>query len=471
MLESVKYVLPEIYLVIIGLVVLLQGMFIKSQQKAFKKTFYTSFLGLLAILGIYIFAVPKFVVQEGFSISGGENLFVSYNFIIYIKILIITCSLMILFMIKKELNDVKNLNFENYFIFIFLVVGILISLSSFNLIIIFTGIELLSFSLYFLLGSIGQKKQKIKAVGRYFVISSLATALLLFGISLMFLSCHSVDMGTVGKCLSETGGVHNFKQILAFVFILSGLLIKLGVFPFQYYLPDIAKRTNKAVLASILTIVKIAILMILFHLIIITGISKQILLLGLIISSIGVISSSIFCYREENLDRFIAFSSIHNTSFVLVGIVLSDYKIFIFYQTLYIFLILGILSFLSSFSIKGKSVRTLKDLSGAIKDNTFYKLVTFAVLSFISGLPPVGMFLGKFLVVKTLIEKEQYFFAIIMAIGGVMMVGCFLKLMRELFVYLSQKNNEKVSSYMHLKVISYALILLSLGVSFLLFVF
>lgn len=468
MLESIKHILPEIYLCSLALIALLRGMFEKDEQKAFNKSFLAIILAFIATLLIYRFGVPHFEIMGSFPLDNGEFLFTSYNLIVFVKILILICSMVLMFLFKDELARLEDKKHEYLFLFAMCIVGGFIAVSTFNLFVIFVGIELISFCLYILFASIGRDNQKVRASGRYFVVSSLASGIILYGISLAYLSCQTVDIGGLGFCLSKTGDLlSNFKLYLSISLVTIGVLVKLGIFPFQYYLPAIAQRSNRVVLGTVVTIVKIVFLAIVLHGMLILGLEPVFIKILSFAVIIGLLFSAIMSYGEQNVDRLIAYSSIHNTSFVLLGIFMLDYKLFIYYQTLYALLILSFLSFLVSFNINSKPVKTFKELALALGSSGSDKFFGFAILILISGSPPVGIFFGKFLVVKELIYKEQYLFGFLAALGGVLMIGCFLRIMREIFVYYSSRHKPvQVTRNNSSKYMSYALLIIAVAFSF-----
>ncbi|MCP4355204.1 MAG: hypothetical protein GY793_06155 [Proteobacteria bacterium] len=469
MLESIKHILPEIYLSLVGIVALLRGLF-ATPEKSFNKSFFAVILGFIATILLYIFAVPVFEISQSFPIKDNEFLYTSYNLIIYVKVLILICATVLLVLQKEELKRLKNTNLENNFILLSLVLGSFIVVSSLNLFVIFLGIELINFCLYIMFGTVGDDSKKTKTAARYFVISALATGTMLYGISLLFLSFQSVNLGIIGASLAKQDSIFtDFKTFMGLFLLGSGILTKLGIFPFQYYIPKIAQNSNRVVFGVVLSIVKITFLTLLLQLLLLSNINLSILTLGLVIAIIGIYFSGIICYTEKNVDRLLAYSSVHNTCFVLIGIFMLDYKLFIYYQTLYVLLILSVISFLVSFKINNRPIRTFTDFALAINTKKRDKVFGLVLLGLISGVPPIGMFFGKFLVVKSLVYSEYYLFSFLVALGGILMIGAFLKIIRDIFVTFDENSDEssksrypKIQRNVIALSLSYALLILAL---------
>lgn len=449
MLDQLIPLLPEIYLAFVAFFALLTGMFSKAECQ-FKNTFVISLTGLVAVLGLFVFGTPVAGFSTAFtyaSTTGVEHLFLTHNMVILAKMLIICCGIVILIISKPYLETRQNAKFEYNVLFLMAILGACISISTVNLIVMFIGLELLSFSLYILVGFMRQSTKAVKSASKYFIVGSIASSLLLYGISLVYIVSGSVSYNAIAIELAQTGfSSLSFEYMLAIILILSGLFFKIAIVPLQFYLPDVLFAANRPALAFISTISKIVGLMILFQFLAVilpeTSYSETyyLIMFGFALASIFV--GSVFALKEDNINRFLAYSSINNAGFMLICATILNYKTLMFYLINYCVIILALVCFILSFKVRGEYIKSIKDLAFISKKSHKFSLLGVFLIFSLAGVPPFAMFYSKFLVIQGLINNGFIINAVLAVIFSIFAVAYCLRVVK--YIYFND-NAEDVS--------------------------
>jgi NADH-quinone oxidoreductase subunit N len=468
MLDNLVPLLPEIYIAFVAFFALIVGMFSKPETQ-FKHTFVICLTGLISAAGLFMFGAPVAGFASSFtyySEFGLESLFLTHNMVILAKLLIVACGAIILMMAKPYLQTRQNAKFEFNVLFMLAILGACVAISTVNLIVMFIGLEILSFSLYILVGFMRQSSKAVKSANKYFIVGCIASSLMLYGISLIYMVSGSVSYNAIAHELAQTGFANlSFEYLMAFILILTALFFKIAIVPLQFYLPDVLYAANRPVLAFISTISKIVGLMILFHFLIVVlpetsyNETYYLIMFGFALASIFV--GSVFAIKEDNINRFLAYSSINNAGFMLICATMIDYKTLMFYLINYCLIILALVSFVLSFKVRGEYIKKISDLAFIAKKSHKFALLGVFLIFALAGVPPFAMFYAKFLVIQGLVVNGFIVNAVLAVIFSIFAVAYCLRVVK--FIYFN-KNEEDVSiqTICSTKFLTYALALLVL---------
>lgn len=369
-----------------------------------------------------------------FSTIAFNNLLISDQFGILIKtVVLITTILTIIMSIKY--NQFENINaFESVLLVLLAITGILLLISSFNLLSIYLAIELQSFCLYILAALNRTSEFSTEAGLKYFVLGAFSSGLLLFGFSLIYGFSGVTDLGQVFQFLSVNQFTADNFLIngitIASIFILSALLFKLSAAPFHLWAPDIYEGSPTAITAFIAIVPKISILALLTRLSYFGFydllFSWQELILFASISSIivGTFGSLV----QLKLKRLLAYSAIGHMGYILIGFSCSCFEgIKASYIYIFIYIIMTILCFVIILGIYQKKDLTrlnyLKDLITLTKSNPLLALILSITFFSMAGVPPLAGFFSKMFLFIVAIQTSMYLIALIGVLASV--VSCF----------------------------------------------
>ncbi|MEJ8851660.1 NADH-quinone oxidoreductase subunit NuoN [Variovorax rhizosphaerae] len=327
---------------------------------------------------------------------------------------------------------------EMFTISMFALLGIFVMMSGANFLMIYLGLELLTLSSYALVALRRDNAVASEAAMKYFVLGAMASGFLLYGMSMLYGATGSLDINEVYKAIASRKVDH---QVLVFglVFIVSGLAFKVGAAPFHMWVPDVYQGAPTAVTLLIGAAPELAAFAIIIRLLVEgllpLAIDWQQMLAVLAVASLLV--GNLAAIAQSNLKRMLAFSTIAQMGFLLLGLVAgvvndNTYNAQYAYSASMFYVISYVLTTLASFGIilllarEGFESEEIVDLAGLNQRSPLYAGVMAIAMFSLAGLPPLVGFQAKFAVLQALIASGQPIY-IGLAVFAVMMslVGSF----------------------------------------------
>jgi len=423
-METIFYILPELFISGAIMFLLMLGVFIK---KSFK------LVNLLAILSlVFIFALV--LNQDDGTVKIFNNGFIIDNFSIFMK----ATTLLFCFFVLISSNQYIKINnidkIEYPIIILSSVLGMMLMISSYDLIIFYLGLELQSLSLY-ILASFKKNEEKSTEAGlKYFVLSALATGLLLYGCSLIYGFTGSTNFEVIRANLDTS----NVGSIFGIVFIIVGLAFKISAVPFHMWTPDVYEGSPTSVTSFFAIVPKIAALSVFIRFMydpFINAIYQwQSIVTFLAIAS--MLLGSIAAIGQNNIKRLMAYSTIGHMGFALAGLATgtnSGLQSTIVYLTIYLVMNLG--AFCCIFMLRRENVyyEDINDLSGLSKNHPALSLAFIIILFSLAGIPPLAGFFAKFYIFMSVIESKMYLLAIIGLLTTVISAVYYLKVVKVIY--------------------------------------
>ena len=307
-MENINLFLPEIFLTLAILVTLMIGVFFKNSYNLVTKIVYGILVALILII------LNSF--NESFKLFSDS--FISNSFTNFFKVLILIGTFFILIITQNFIKENKINNFEYPLILLLSVLGMFIMISANDLILFYLGLELQSLALY-ILASLDRDNLKSNESGlKYFILSALASGLLLYGCSLLYGFSGSTNFQVIGlKANNE-----NLGSIFAMVFILVGLAFKVSAVPFHMWTPDVYEGSPSSVTSFFAVVPKVAgiAVFIRFMQIPFGQLVDHWQTILIFISLASMILGAVAAIGQTNIKRLIAYSSIGHIGYALAGI-------------------------------------------------------------------------------------------------------------------------------------------------------
>jgi NADH-quinone oxidoreductase subunit N len=429
-MENITLLLPEIFLAISILATLMIGVFFKDSYTLVTNIIYGIIITLILII------LNTF--SDSFKLFSDS--FVSNSFTNFFKILILIGTFFILIITQNFIKETKINYFEYSLVLLLSVLGMFIMISANDLILFYLGLELQSLSLY-ILASLNRDNLKSNEAGlKYFILSSLASGLLLYGCSLLYGFSGSTNF----EVISASASKENVGTVFAMVFILVGLAFKVSAVPFHMWTPDVYEGSPTSVTSFFAVVPKIAgiAVIIRFMQIPFSQLVEQWQPILIFISLASMILGAIAAIGQTNIKRLIAYSSIGHIGFALAGIstsTVTGYSSSITYISIYVVMNLGIFACIFSMKRDGKYCESLNDLSGISKQNPILSISLLIILFSLAGIPPLAGFFAKFYVFMSVIESKMYTLAIIGLLSTVVSAFYYLRIIK--IIYFDDDNN------------------------------
>jgi NADH-quinone oxidoreductase subunit N len=322
---------------------------------------------------------------------------------------------------------------EFYMLLLATLTGFFFMISAGNLLMFYLGLELSTIPLAALSSFDLEKRQSSESAMKFIMSSAFSSALLLFGISLLYGATGTLAFGGIAQRLD--GSVF---QLFAFILILSGFGFKISVVPFHLWTADVYEGSPVTVTAYLSVVSKGAVFFIFIQTLYtvfkpMAGNWYRILVL---LSVLTMVVGNLFALRQDKLKRLLAFSSIAQSGFILVGITGSSRMgeaSVIYFVLVYIFSNLGAFGVVSLISAQtGKE--GIDDYKGLYATNPLLSWVMAISLFSLAGIPPTAGFFGKFFLLMAGAGKGNYVFIGIAALNMVISLYYYLRVIRAIFM-------------------------------------
>ena len=422
-------IFPELVLLGAAFILLILGLY--RGDYAFNRVMLLSKIALGAVL--VIVCVMPAEREIGF-----QGAFVSDSFSILMKALIISSALIVLMVSRKSLTSEDIAQYEYPILILFAVLGMMVMVSANDLISLFMGLELQSLSLY-VLTTLRRDDAKASEAGmKYFVLGALSTSLLLYGCSLIYGYTGTTNFDVIAQILKGIQDVP-LSIMLGLVFLMAGLVFKISAVPFHMWTPDVYEGSPISIttfLASAPKIAGFALITRVFISPFLHFVGQWQLLLG-VIAIASMILGAFAALTQRNIKRLLAYSSIGNTGYALMGIVVGTEEgvtASTLYMLLYLIMIIGVFACLLNITRRSQETNSIQDLKGLVR---FYPGTSF-ILSFLlfsmAGIPPLTGFLGKLYVFKAAVAANFYFLAIVGVLTSVVAAAYYLWIIKAILM-------------------------------------
>ena len=423
---------PEILLIIYSIIAILTASFLKS-NKSYNLIFQATVI-IFLISALILYFTP-FEIQT--NVSG---IFIRDTFSKFFQILILLSVSCLLFMSKQYLQKNNLFKPEYPILIIFSTLGMMIMISSNNFLLLYLGLEIQSLSLY-VVSSFRRDNYKSTEAGlKYFILGSLSSGLMLFGISLIYGSTGSINFEIISSMINYEGF---FPGIVAgLVFLICGFAFKASAVPFHMWTPDVYEGSPTPVTAFFATVPKLAAVGVLLRVLFdcfgqIVESWQQVII---IISVLSMFLGSVAAIGQNNIKRLMAYSSIGHIGFVLMGVASGTDKgisAVLIYMVLYIIMNIGVFVFILNMERNGVAVTTINSLNMYNNVSKSQTLFLTVLLFSLAGIPPLAGFFGKFFIFNAAINAGLSWLAVMGGIASVIAAFYYLRIVYLMYFGLS----------------------------------
>jgi len=426
----------EIFLVIASCAILLIDMF----QKEGKRTL-TYILSLLTLVGCAVITYGDFAA--GTTTYTFYNMFVSdpmANLLKLFTYLAVGVTLVYSRQYTGERGMMSgNMGGEFYVLALFTTLGQMIMISGNNMLPIYLGLELMSLSLYALVALRRDHAISTEASMKYFILGSLASGFMLYGISMIYGATGSLDLTTIYKLVSANAANHTIL-VFGLVFVVAGMAFKLGAVPFHMWVPDVYQGAPTAVTLLLGAAPKLAsfamMLRILVEGLLPMAFDWQQMLLALAVLSL--IIGNLTAIAQTNLKRMLAYSTIAQLGFVLLGMMAGvsgprdaanaantavAYSASMYYVITYVLTTLGSFGLIMMLARSGFEAEEISDFKGLARRSPWYAIVMTVLMFSLAGVPPMMGFMAKWAVLDAVMNTGQVWLTIVAVMAS--LVGAF----------------------------------------------
>jgi len=401
-------------------------LFIKLGKEETKNETLINLVNILLTLNL----VSGFLFQQSGTLFG--DMFRTTQLFTFEKNLLNLGTLIISLQSYNWLKEHKHVP-EFYILLLSTLLGMFFMISSNNLLMFYLALELSTIPLAALANFDLEKKRSSEAAFKMIISSAFSSGLLLFGISMLYGSTGTLNFTELPAHLNG-----NALQIFSFILLIAGFGFKISAVPFHLWTADVYEGAPVAVTSYLSVISKGAILFVLVSVLYnaFAPLSESWYNILFLISVLTMIIGNLFALRQQNMKRFLAFSSIAQVGFILIGI--TGYSpegsaSVIFFVLIYIFSNLaafGVINLVSA--VTGKE--NVNDYKGFYKNNRSLSWVLAIALFSLGGIPPTAGFFGKFFLLLAGAGRGNYLLITIAALNMVISLYYYLRVIKAIFM-------------------------------------
>ena len=422
---NINLIFPEIFISLSIMFLLMFGVYKKNSSELVYSLSIISLLIVLALCFNLRTVTEVYLFNESYQIGYLST---------FMKILVILSGVFVMSVSLKYLKINNILKIEFPILILSSILGMIVMISSNDLIVFYMGLELQSLSLYVLASFNKDNILSSESGLKYFILSALSSGLLLYGCSLIYGFSGSTNFIQI----SENIDINQYSLTFGIVFILVGLAFKISAVPFHMWAPDVYQGSPTPVTLFFAILPKVAALTVLIKILYIPFLNliEQWQMIVIFLSIASMIFGAVAAIGQKNLKRLIAYSSISHMGYTIAGLSTGTnegIQSSIIYISIYVVMNLGFFCCLLMLKRDGKYYETVEDMSGLSKNHPMLSFSLLLILFSLAGIPPLAGFFAKFYVFMAVIKSEMYFLAITGLLSTVIAAFYYLRIIKIIY--------------------------------------
>ena len=426
-LESWVLARPEIFLAAATGLLLIYGV-VRGEVA-------TPFVSVATSLALLVTAALLFMpYREGTAFA---SLFIVDRLTTTMKALVLVGSAIAILMSRAYFEQVKAWRFEYPLLVALATLGMMLMISANDLMALYVGLELQSLALYVIAAFQRDSERSTEAGVKYFVLGSVASGMLLFGASLIYGFCGGTAFVQISRALLDGRGAE-IGTTIGLVFVVAGLAFKVSAVPFHMWTPDVYEGAPTPVTALFAVAPKIAAMSLLVS--VLMGPFKPLFVqwqqIIVVASVLSMALGAFAALRQQNIKRLMAYSSIGNVGYVLLGLASGSVKgieAVVFYLAIYLVMTLGVFATILMMKRRGVMLENISDFAGLARNQP---MMAFAMLIFmfsLAGIPPLAGFWGKLYIFIAAVEAKLFVPAVLGVLASVVASYYYLRIVKVMY--------------------------------------
>ena len=434
---NLNFIYSEIFLCLSIMILLIIGVFKKNSSNLIYNLSIISLLSCLAL-------IFNFPINENIELF--NNSYKIDYLSSFMKILTIISGIFVLLSSSKYIQVIKINKIEYPILVLSSILGMMVMISSNDLILFYMGLELQSLALYVLASFNRDNILSSESGLKYFVLSALSSGLLLYGCSLIYGFSGSTNFNLIAENINQS----SYGLTFGIIFIITGLAFKISAVPFHMWAPDVYEGSPTSVTIFFAILPKIAALTVFIRILYVPflNIIDQWQIIIVFLSIASMLFGAIAAIGQKNLKRLVAYSSIGHMGYALAGVSTGTnqgIQSSITYISIYLFMNLAFFSCLFMLRRDEKYFENIEDLSGLSKNHPILSFSFLIVLFSLAGIPPLAGFFAKFYIFSAVIEQSMYFLAITGLLSTVIAAFYYLRLIK--IIYFDSEKEKYESNH------------------------
>ncbi|MBY6203743.1 NADH-quinone oxidoreductase subunit NuoN [Halomonas denitrificans] len=435
--SELQLALPEIFIAAMACVVLVADLFVTESRRGLTHTL------ALMVLAFAVIITLRMMTPAGESLLAFSDTFVRDRFGDIVKLFAYLVLMGVFVYAKHFLRMAGLFKGEFYSLSLFALLGVMIMISAGSLLTVYLGLELLALSSYALVALNRDSASGAEAAMKYFILGSLASGILLFGMSLIYGATGTLALTEVSAALGQAA---SGDALLAFglVFLVVGIAFKLGAVPFHMWLPDVYQGAPAAVTLLIASLPKLGYLALAIRLLSdgMGPLHADWQMMLAVLAALSMILGNVVAIAQSNFKRMLAYSTISHVGFILLGLLAGSaagYAAATFYTIVYTLMSAGAFAMMILLSHQGVEAENLDDFKGLAKRSPWFALMMLMLMFSLAGIPVFVGFFAKWQVIAAAIQAGFTGLSILAVVTAV--IGAFYYLRVVKLMYFDDPEN------------------------------
>ena len=414
---------PELWVLIMACVILVVDLFLREQRRGI--------IHLLAMITLIFGAI--ITLRADYATEGVRSALAFNGTYIrdpmgdVLKLFSFIVLAMVYIYAKFFLRQFRIFKADFYTLSLFALLGVMLLISANSLVTVYLGLELISLSSYALVAFDRDSHRGSEAAMKYFVLGSMASGMLLYGMSMIYGATGSLDLAEIATVVAGKG-VGDPVMVFGLVFLIVGLAFKLGVVPFHMWIPDVYEGAPAAITLFISSVPKMAAFAMAIRLLHtgLGGLQSDWSQMLSVLAVLSIALGNLAAIAQTNIKRMLAYSTISHMGFVLLGFLPgtpSGFGASMYYVIVYSLMSAAAFGMVILLSARGVEAEKLDDFKGLNQRNSWYAAIMAMVMFSMAGVPVFVGFFAKWLVIKAALDAGLFWLAIVAVVFSV--IGAF----------------------------------------------
>ena len=427
LLASVLASLPEIIVVTGACILLIVGLFVPKDR---------GHILVWASLAIIAAAAAATLALTGVARPAYTGMFVVDGFASFFKVLFYIATALTLMLSRKYAAVEQIEKGEYYVLLLFALAGMMIMASGIDLLSIYVGLELMALATYVLTGFLRQERRSNEAALKYVILGAVSSAIFLYGVSLVYGLTGTTQLDAIAAALGDDA--LDPALLLAIIFIVTGLVFKVGAVPFHMWVPDVYEGAPTTITAFLSVGPKAAGFAVILRVFLNPLVAASDVWIVVAVIAVATMAlGSFVALVQDNIKRLLAYSSIAHAGFALLGVVAGGadgIASVMLYLLIYVFMnlgIFGVVILMRNGEFRGEAI---EDYAGLAKSHRVLALLMLLFLFSLAGIPPTAGFFAKFYVLVALVEQGLLALAVIAVLLSVVAAYFYIRIVMVIYM-------------------------------------
>ncbi len=433
---------PELWVLLMTCVILCVDVFLSESRRGI-----IHMLAVLTLLFAAIITMPGNYHTDGaWAVTAFNDTFIRDPMADTLKLFAYVVLALVYTYSKYYLRNFQLFRTDFYTLTLFALLGVMLLISANSLITVYLGLELTSLSSYALVALNRDSKHGSESAMKYFVLGSMASGLLLYGMSMVYGATGTLDIQAI-RAVSSADGSGDILLVLGLVFMVAGIAFKLGVAPFHMWVPDVYHGAPAAVTLFISSVPKLAAFAMAYRILFsgLGGLHADWQQMLTMLAVLSIVVGNLAAIMQLNITRMLAYSTVSHMGFMLLGLLPGTAYGFgaaMFYVIVYAIMSAAGFGMVILLSTKGVEAENIDDFKGLNQRNSWYAAVMAMVMFSMAGVPVFVGFFAKWLVIKAALDAGLMWLAVLAVVFSVIGAYYYLRVVK--LMYFDDPETETV---------------------------